>query len=356
MPQTTPNRQNPALDLLRVLAAAMVLAVHAGQVAGLDAVTRVGANGVLLFFILSGCLTMASLDRNPAPGRYYAGRARRILPLYWLVLAVRYGYDAVGYLAGGMPAGQVFAPDGPCGPGYLRYVFFLQMWLPSDDWMLWNNRNVLWTMSAFAFFYLLAPWLHRLLEACRRRWAGGGFVAGFALLAALLAGKGALGRGMESALTALPPGSVDNISEFSAKNPPMELYAFVFGVVLYYAIKEGRALLYGGFCLLLPAAFGFERMAFEGVFTVLVLLALQLPCHIRNGSRAQRALHFLSAGSFFLYLAHPMLLPFFPVMEPGGGLARWGYLAGMLALCGGVCYLLYGLFVRRFEGLFAGRR
>ena len=51
--------------------------------------------------------------------------------------------------------------------GFLRYFVFLQMWLPSDNWMLWNNRNVLWTMSAFAFFYLLAPWLYRL---CKRFW------------------------------------------------------------------------------------------------------------------------------------------------------------------------------------------
>lgn len=347
---------NPALDLLRVLAAAMVLLVHAGQAAGLDSVTWVGGNGVLLFFILSGCLTMASLDRQSKPGAYYAGRARRILPLYWLVLAVRFVFDAVGYLAGGMPAGQVFGPNGPCGPRYLRYVFFLQMWLPSEDWMLWNNRNALWTMSAFAFFYLLAPWLQRLLEVLGRRFAAGRFWGSFALLLACLGGKGLLGRAIEQTLTALPAGSVDNISEFSAKNPPMELYAFLFGVTLFYAVKEGRGLLYGGFCLLLPMAFGFERMAWEGVFTVLVLLAVCLPCQVRPGGRAQRAVHFLSAGSFFLYLAHPMLLPFFPVLEPGGGLARWGYLAGILAVCLAVCYLLYGLAVRRFEALFARRR
>ena len=77
---------------------------------------------------------------------------------------------------------------------------------------------------------------------------------------------------------------------------------------------------------------------------------------MRPGGRAQRAVHFLSAGSFFLYLAHPMLLPFFPVLEPGGGLARWGYLAGILVVCLAVCYLLYGLAVRRFEALFARRR
>ena len=49
--------QNPTLDLLRTGAALMVLAVHAGQAAGLGEQTRVGGQGVLLFFILSGYLT-----------------------------------------------------------------------------------------------------------------------------------------------------------------------------------------------------------------------------------------------------------------------------------------------------------
>ena len=122
--------------------------------------------------------------------------------IFRLVLAVRFVFDAVGYLAGGMPAGQVFGPNGPCGPRYLRYVFFLQMWLPSEDWMLWNNRNALWTMSAFAFFYLLAPWLHRLLESLGRRFAAGRFWGSFALLLACLGGKGLLGRAIEQALNA----------------------------------------------------------------------------------------------------------------------------------------------------------
>lgn len=356
MVQTANRRANPALDLLRVLAAGMVLTVHAGQTAGLDAWTWVGGNGVLLFFILSGYLTMASLERHPEPGRYYLGRVRRILPLYWLVLVLRYLYDVIGCLAGGMPVGQIFGLTGPCGPGYLRYFLFLQMWLPSDDWMLWNNRNVLWTMSTFAFFYLLAPWLYRLLEWFRRRRAGGGFWAGFALLVLCLGGKGILGRAIEGTLNALPAGSVDNISEFSAKNPPMELYAFLFGVVLFYAVREKRALLYGGFCLLLPAVSGFSRMAFEGAFTALILLAVCLPCRIQPGSRAERALHFLSGGSFFLYLAHPMLLPLFPALEAGGGVLHWAYLAAILVLCALVCYLVYGLAVRRFEAWFAGRK
>ena len=347
--------QNPTLDLLRTGAALMVLAVHAGQAAGLGEQTRVGGQGVLLFFILSGYLTMASLDRRPAPGRYYLGRVRRILPLYWLVVAVRWALDAGLYLAGGMPAGAVFGPEGPCGPRYLRYLLFLQMWLPSDNWALWNNRSALWTMSAFAFFYLLAPWLYRLLAGAGRRWRCGGTAAGFCLLAAVLAGKGMLGRALEQSLGRLPAGQVDNISQFSAQNPVMELYVFLYGALLFFAVREGQALAFGGFCLLLPLLTGFTRVAFEGVFAALVLLAVCLPCPLRPESRAGRALRFFSGGSFFLYLAHPLLLSLLPALPAGSAAGRWAAWLGVLGLCLGVCYLVYGLFIRRFEALFAGR-
>ena len=164
------KHKNVALDELRILAALMVLAVHTGQKVGLGDAAAVGAQGVQLFFVLSGYLAAASLSHHPEPLPYYQRRIRRILPLYWLVLVLRWLFDAVRYLAAGTSAAQLFGPGGPCGPGYLRYFVFLQMWLPSDNWMLWNNRNVLWTMSAFAFFYLLAPWLYRL---CKRFWCAG---------------------------------------------------------------------------------------------------------------------------------------------------------------------------------------
>ena len=178
------KHKNVALDELRILAALMVLGVHTGQKVGLGDAAAVGAQGVQLFFVLSGYLAAASLSRHPEPLPYYQRRIRRILPLYWLVLVLRWLFDAVRYLAAGASAAQLFGPGGPCGPGYLRYFVFLQMWLPSDNWMLWNNRNVLWTMSAFAFFYLLAPWLYRL---CKRFWGA------LALLVVCLAVKGRIG-------------------------------------------------------------------------------------------------------------------------------------------------------------------
>ena len=242
------KHKNVALDELRILAALMVLGVHTGQKVGLGD----GAQGVQLFFVLSGYLAAASLSRHPEPLPYYQRRIRRILPLYWLVLVLRWLFDAVRYLAAGASAAQLFGPGGPCGPGYLRYFVFLQMWLPSDNWMLWNNRNVLWTMSAFAFFYLLAPWLYRL---CKRFWGA------LALLVVCLAVKGRIGGLIESSLAAFPAEA--NISEFSAKTPVMTLYCFIFGMAAFAAVRENKQFLYGAFCILLAVLTNFQRAGFE---------------------------------------------------------------------------------------------
>ena len=343
------RKRNHAMDLLRILAALMVLIVHTGQTAGLDKQTAVGGNGVLLFFIISGYLAVRSLSFQPDWRSYYLGRIRRILPLYWLVLTARFIFDASTYFFKGMSFSQIFAWDGPCGPRYLRYIFLLQMWLPSDSWAWWNNRNALWTMSAFAFFYLLAPWLHRLFLTAGSHFHKSCFWSSFLLLCLLLGGKGLLGGVLENALNSFPAGTVDNISEFSAKTPLMELYAFMFGVCLYYAIKENHDLLFGGFCLLLPMAFGFEKMAFEGVFTVLILLAVRLGETVQIGVPAQRAIQFLSSCSFFLYLSHPMLLALFPVLRQGTDLINWTYFFMLLVTSLVASCLIYRLLIRRFE-------
>ena len=57
------------LDIIRIFAAWMVLSVHVGQFVGVD--FSVGANGVQLFFILSGYFAFTSLDRNPSVISYY---------------------------------------------------------------------------------------------------------------------------------------------------------------------------------------------------------------------------------------------------------------------------------------------
>lgn len=88
----------PGLDLLRALAIVWVMLFHSYQVGGLgpwgDALARHGWVGVDLFFVLSGFLVgqqvLAPIARGERLriGDFYLRRALRILPAYWVVLAL----------------------------------------------------------------------------------------------------------------------------------------------------------------------------------------------------------------------------------------------------------------------------
>ena len=77
------------LDIIRCLAAYMVLFCHLGQYCGLS-VTDEMRKGVQLFFILSGYLIFNSLNHTSSLGQYYRKRFLRIVPVYWLVLVINY--------------------------------------------------------------------------------------------------------------------------------------------------------------------------------------------------------------------------------------------------------------------------
>ncbi|MDA0174538.1 acyltransferase [Solirubrobacter taibaiensis] len=84
--------RRPALDGLRALAALGVVVHHAWQYSGHPAPWNLWLQlslGVALFFCLSGFLVYGPWVRGRPPriGRFYAVRAARILPLYYLTLA-----------------------------------------------------------------------------------------------------------------------------------------------------------------------------------------------------------------------------------------------------------------------------
>ena len=99
------DRRSPQLDAVRALAVLMVLAGHAYLLGGTvpaqtsrapgDLLINAGGSGIWLFFALSGFLIGAPFLRAlldgtplPRPGRYALRRAARILPAYWIALAV----------------------------------------------------------------------------------------------------------------------------------------------------------------------------------------------------------------------------------------------------------------------------
>src|SRR3954453_9870685 len=91
----------PALDALRAIGAAAVIAVHVGFATGFTMTSAEGGLaarmdvGVGVFFVLSGFLLFrphayaaAHGARRPAARRYLWRRGLRIVPAYWLTVVV----------------------------------------------------------------------------------------------------------------------------------------------------------------------------------------------------------------------------------------------------------------------------
>ncbi|WP_050424633.1 acyltransferase family protein [Bradyrhizobium tropiciagri] len=148
-----PDRSEP-LDALRGLAIAMVISCH--YFGFINAIFRYGVLGVDLFFVLSGFLIGGILLDSRKQPRYfssfYGRRAFRILPLYWLLLAI----------------------SPPDHWGY--YLFFAQAvpWL-QFGYPLQEPAFVTWSLAIEEQFYLFLPvlifwlsrqWLIRALWSC----------------------------------------------------------------------------------------------------------------------------------------------------------------------------------------------
>jgi peptidoglycan/LPS O-acetylase OafA/YrhL len=149
-------RYFPGLDGLRALS---ILAVvwHHSTLTPPKGMLGHGPLGVDLFFIISGYLIGTQLLRQASTSgqvdvrAFYARRARRIFPLYFLVLAL-YTLRAL-FL---MPQGLVRAHFLRSLPAYATF---------SSNWLVdWNVAHPIsfafaWSLAVEEQFYLLFPWL-----------------------------------------------------------------------------------------------------------------------------------------------------------------------------------------------------
>lgn len=150
-----------ALDGARLVAAALVVLTHAAFLSG--AVNSAGLwghlmgrgdFGVAIFFVLSGYLLHRGLVRDPRSlstqhlRTYAVRRAARILPAYWLVLAV------------------VAIATGPSARDLLLHALTLQIYVHHSLIPAFSQS---WSIATEVSFYAVLPLLALALAAARRR-------------------------------------------------------------------------------------------------------------------------------------------------------------------------------------------
>ncbi|MFC9969602.1 acyltransferase family protein [Spirillospora sp. NPDC127200] len=161
-----------ALDGVRAVAALGVLVFHvasnAGAIRAPDGAGWLyngGQVGVAVFFVLSGLLlyrpwAAAVLTGRPAPrtGSYLLKRALRILPAYWVMIAVFFAVVAREHLAD--PASWAAIPT-------LTHTYLPDPWWSGD--LGPHHIGQIWSLAVEAAWYVLLPLTAALLARYARR-------------------------------------------------------------------------------------------------------------------------------------------------------------------------------------------
>ena len=148
-----------ALDGLRALAVALVVLTHAAFLTGavlsaglLGRLFGRGDFGVAIFFALSGYLLHRGFLRTPASRGdirgYYLRRAARVLPAYWVTLAV------------------VALCAQPSGRDLVLHALAVQIYAPGSHLPAFSQS---WSIATELSFYLVLPLAAAGLQRLRRR-------------------------------------------------------------------------------------------------------------------------------------------------------------------------------------------
>lgn len=270
------NRQIISYDILRVFACACVFAVHTAiflPISGkIGVVMEKGSNGLTVFFVLSGFLTFASLEKSKSIKKWYLKRFIRIIPIYYTVLLM----DIIIY--------QFIlrsVPKDSFGFGWLGYFLCINRILPQQE-VFWANIGAVASISIFVWFYLLAPLFHKAVHSLKG--AVVFLIASYAGARLLLA-----------------------VTDWG--NAFTNFYYFAVGVVAYYAVKEAKekTVITGGLLL----SVGLLYLEARGGLTYAVVMGLLMisayEIRIEN-KRICGCITSLSKVTFCIYLAHSAVI------------------------------------------------
>lgn len=151
------------LDALRGVAAPAVALHHGGWTfipaswAAVDRRIDVGTWGVFVFFLVSGYVIPASLERRGDLRAFWTGRAFRLLPLLLVALALALLLAYAG----------AFAPSADLGRRPLPLVALGNLTMLQELLGVPSVINVMWTLSYEMAFYLMTAGLFAARQAHR---------------------------------------------------------------------------------------------------------------------------------------------------------------------------------------------
>jgi peptidoglycan/LPS O-acetylase OafA/YrhL len=302
-------RRLDGVDGLRALAALWVVLFHIRAFSGahlgpLDLVVRSGSAGVSLFLVLSGfCLYVPIVRAGPSSfhtGRFLRRRATRLLPAYYVSLAVVLLVTMVS-------AGRLGLAPISGSAAALQAVTHLTMThslFPSTFYAL---NGAYWSLGLEWQLYLGLP----LLVFAARRWGLARTIA--AVVAVNIAYRLALQAAVD--LRVVAPGSV-MANEVLPNLLPGRWAEFAFGMVAANLHATGwiaRRERYGGWATLalvplaglalLAVGSPLEHLAFGAVFFDLLCVVLTGSAHLAR-VMAWRPLAAVGVMSYSLYLVH----------------------------------------------------
>lgn len=182
MSNTTLNYNKNALDVFRLIATLQVFFGHVithfhwETAAVYNAVYFV--RGVPILFALCGFLAAMSLDKYPTK-QWLVGRAVRILPAFWVCIAVNTVIILLVYAV--KPTFMELAVYGVTQ--FVGLNFYTGDWL--REYGTGVPNGVLWTIAAQLQFFLIAPLFHKLFKKCSLK-GGLGIIGGLTAMSIAL--------------------------------------------------------------------------------------------------------------------------------------------------------------------------
>lgn len=317
----------PALDAMRAIGAAAVVGTHVGFATGASAEPAWGGLlarldvGVAIFFVLSGFLLFrpfahaaAHGARRPGARRYLWRRALRILPAYWITVAVCL---------------TVLPSNADAGPGdWLRHATLTQIYGAGQ---LRPGLGHTWSLATEVVFYLLLPLL-ALPVLGRAGWrpartagllAAGGALTTAGWLTAMAAGGLDMGlhtmwlpafgvwfgAGMALATVhvALAAGAAPRWWRAFAEAGRAPLTCWILAAGLF-VIASTPVTGPRGLDELTPGQFGARTALFLAVAVAIVLPAAFAARGPVAAALSSRSAHWLGTVSYGLFLWHPLVL------------------------------------------------